>query len=77
MSDLTDGQQEPVFRVFTGDPTVTVAQVNAALAAYGVLAWNWAVCDGKVILSALLISLREVRKQQIALAAMPQIRPGG
>lgn len=72
MSDLLDGQPEPMFVVFTGTPTVTVAQVNAALKSYAVVNWNWAVCDGMVVLSALMCSLKEIRAQQLAAARLAQ-----
>lgn len=75
MADLIDGGPDPVFITFTGTPTVTVAQVNAALKNYAVVAWNWAVADNKVVLSALLCSLREIRKAQIA--QLQGIPPGG
>lgn len=71
MSDLIEGQEEPVFQVFHGTPDETVRNVNQSLKEYVVINWNWSVCDGKVILSALLVSQREVRKAQLAMMGQP------
>ena len=67
MSELLEGAQEPTFRVFSGAPHETVANVNRALKEYVVVNWTWSVCDNQVILSALLVSQREVRKAQLAM----------
>ena len=78
MSDLIEGGAEPVWVVFTGTPAVCCAQVNAALKSYAVFNWNWAVADNKVVLSALMCSLRELRAQQLAatrVAPPPNWRP--
>jgi len=69
VSELRDENQEPVFKVCTGEPQLTVSIVNRALEEYVVVNWNWSVCDGRLILSALMISQREVRKAQLATMA--------
>lgn len=67
MSDQLEVGQEPVFRVFSGAPEETVANVNRSLKDYVVVNWNWSVCGDRVNLSALLVSQREVRKAQLAM----------
>jgi hypothetical protein len=62
---------EAVFKVFCGPPAETVANVNRSLKEYVVVNWNWAVCGDMVVLSALLVSQREVRKAQLAMTGLP------
>ena len=57
---------EAVFKVFVGPPNETVANVNRSLRDYVVVAWNWSVAGDMVVLSALLVSQREVRRAQLA-----------
>lgn len=78
MSDLVERDNRDVFIAFTGTPTVTCAQVNAALGRYAVVSWSWAVVDNRVELSALMMSVKELRNQQLAAARMappPNWRP--
>lgn len=67
MSQLDTGAQEPTFRVFSGAPDETVANVNRALKEYVVVSWTWSTCKDQVVLSALLVSQREVRKATLAM----------
>jgi hypothetical protein len=51
-------------------PEETCEKVNALLTEFAVVHWNFAVIDNRVVLTALLLSLTELRKQQIAQAGM-------
>lgn len=66
MSGIVEGNQEPVFRVFSGPPEETVANVNRSLADYAVTSWTWSTCGDRVILSALLVANKYIRMAQMA-----------
>ena len=70
MSDPIIDQPIDTFVVYTGAPKSTVLLVNQALKDYAVVQWNWAVCDGVLVLSALMCSLTEIRRAQLAVATI-------
>jgi len=59
-------EKGPIFRVSTGDPQSVVQEVNALVDWYQVLNWTWSTVDGKLVLAALMIHTREIRKAQLA-----------
>ena len=66
MSDLLAGQMEPTFRAVSDTPYACCQLVNRMLKDYAVVAWNWSVIEGKLMLTALMVSQREIRKAQLA-----------
>lgn len=63
-----------VLRIVSGPVAVVEAELNLIGSEYVAQMWNWAVVNNELIVSVVMISAVEVRKQQIALAA---VNPNG
>jgi hypothetical protein len=59
------------YRLVSGEPAVVESILNELGDSYAVTAWNFATCDGRVIVTAICISASILRQAQIAAAQMP------
>lgn len=55
-------------RILHGEPAVIEAMVNDLSDEYAPLQWNFAVCDGRLIITVICVAASELRKAQIASA---------
>ncbi len=53
-------------RLISGPPAEVEWQLNRLLDEYVVTTWNFAVADNKLVVTAVLLDLREIRKMAIA-----------
>ena len=65
MSTPEIGGKQLFFRVFSGSPEETVANVNNSLEEWVVTMWNFAPGVDRVILTALMVAKREITKAQL------------
>lgn len=74
MSEPIRPGKSEIFKVVTGDPETVVTTVNALLDEYGVMNWNWAVVDNRLLLSALMLAQSAARMMAMGNLQQP---PGG
>ena len=63
----------PKLRIVSGPHQVVERQLNELLNDYAVTVWNFAVVDGAVHVTAILLALAELRKQQLGAIQQPQM----
>lgn len=61
----------PKIRILSGSPAVIEHQVNELLEDYAPMSWSFTMVKDAIVVTVLLISQAEIRKQQLAAAPLP------
>ncbi len=75
--EIAVSDKAPSVRIISGPPEIVERDVNSLLEVYAPIVWNIQSCDGKPLVTCILIHEREIRKSQLAAMRMvPQGVPG-